>query len=221
MKKREYLRCPECLGVWSVDLEIEDVVEQPHPTARHRAFREALQPFLEGGCPWCEQADVAPEDMGEVVADSDRLETAEVVPECDGRCTHAGGPLCVCKCGCKNHGLGFLAYVERRSDNGKLRTRFKAAPKNIEAARARAVEWSEIRSDLQALDGTLKSELAVWAEKRRTVRWLDAADYKAERGVFNRRKRIGEVLGLRVHKRRMSEANVLLGRFPSPAGGAS
>jgi hypothetical protein len=218
VKKREYLRCPECLGVWSVDLEIVDVVEQPHPTARHRAFREALQPFLEGGCPWCEQADVAPEDMGEVVADSDRLETTEVVPECDGRCTHAGGPLCVCKCGCKNHGLGFLAYVERRSDNGKLRTRFKAAPKNIEAARTRAVEWSAIHADLQALAATLAAEVEKWTAKQREVRWLSGADYKALMDVRNRRKRIGEVIALRVHKRRMSEANKLLGRVVEGGG---
>lgn len=217
MKKiREYLRCPECLGVWSVDLELPE-----GPTfSRRQAFREALQPALEGGCPWCEAADVVPEDMGEVRTDSDRLEITEVVPKCDGRCTHAVGPLCVCRCGCANHGLGFLAYVERRTDNGKLRTRFKAAPKNMEAARARAIEWQAVRADLLALDGTLKAEVERWTAKQRGT-WLSAADYKAKMDVYNRRRRIAEVIALRVHKRRMAEAAKLLGQtvpaVPEPA----
>jgi hypothetical protein len=203
--------------VWSVELDLSTVALAAAygggAAGRHGAFRAALRPFLDGGCPWCE-ADVTAEAMGQVRNDDGRLETTEVVPECDGRCTHAVGPLCVCKCGCKNHGLGFAAYVERSTVTGKLRTRFKQAPKNIEAARARAVAWQAIRTDLDALDEALKVEVDGWIAKQRTVRWLSQEDYKALSTVRLRRHRLAKVIGLRAHKRRMDAAAMLLGRVP-------
>lgn len=220
---REYLRCPDCLGVWSVEPDLQKgagaLVEETSrwpdavtvlstPGGRRQARHRAMQEFLEGGCPWCE-ADVTPEQMGHVKNDEGRLEVTELVPECDGRCTHAVGPLCVCKCGCKNHGLGYLAYVERSKTTGKLRTRFNAAPKNMDKARERAVEWYRLRERLETLEASIDASIAGWITKQREVRWLKSEDYQALAQARARKARLRRVYELRVHHKRVSNALAL------------
>jgi hypothetical protein len=54
------------------------------------------------------------EVMGKVVLD--KLETEHTRSACDARCTHARGPLCVCHCGCVNHGTGRVVRVVVKHD---------------------------------------------------------------------------------------------------------
>lgn len=53
------------------------------------------------------------ETMGKVTLDGKRLEEEREKAACDARCTHARGPLCVCKCNCANHGTGRTVVVRR------------------------------------------------------------------------------------------------------------
>ena len=54
------------------------------------------------------------EVMGKVVVD--HLETEKTRSACDARCTHARGPLCVCHCGCVNHGTGRVVKIVVKQD---------------------------------------------------------------------------------------------------------
>ncbi len=51
------------------------------------------------------------EILGRVTFDKRRYEKLERVSVCDARCTNASGPLCNCKCNCKNHGTGKVREV--------------------------------------------------------------------------------------------------------------
>lgn len=91
---RWYLRCERCLSIGAVD-------ERPPLSGWH--------------CGLC-GGDI--EVMGQVRLDGKRLEKEQQVSACDARCTHAKGPLCVCKCACVNHGTGRVVTVLR--DAGKV-----------------------------------------------------------------------------------------------------
>lgn len=49
--------------------------------------------------------------LGHAHEDKKRLQKTVDIPACDGRCTQAIGPKCVCKCGCVNHGTGKVVQV--------------------------------------------------------------------------------------------------------------
>lgn len=83
---RFYIRCADCLSIGVVT----DV------TDRHK---------------WhCSLCAGRIELMGKVVADK-KVEVEKFRTACDRRCTHAVGPLCVCKCDCANHGTGRVVSV--------------------------------------------------------------------------------------------------------------
>lgn len=84
---RHYIRCTDCLSFGAVDGD--------------------YQPGWH--CSLC----AGPiELMGKVVEDTRKYETSEERSACDKRCTHAVGPICVCKCNCANHGTGRVVVVQ-------------------------------------------------------------------------------------------------------------
>jgi len=81
-------------------------------------------------------------DMGRVQIDTNRLQAERERCACDERCTHARGPLCVCRCGGENHGTG--AVVRYVVDAGPVPV---VQTPNSAKAQAAAAEW---RAGLQA-----------------------------------------------------------------------
>lgn len=84
---RWYIRCSDCLSI--------GVLEQPFERGWH-----------------CNLCAGAIELMGKVVEDR-RVEVEHERSACDKRCTHAVGPICVCKCNCANHGTGRIVKLVR------------------------------------------------------------------------------------------------------------
>lgn len=83
---RFYIRCVDCLSI--------GVVEVPFVRGWHCSICAGLV-----------------ELMGKVTLDQKHLETTTTRSACDKRCTHAIGPVCVCKCNCANHGTGRVVTV--------------------------------------------------------------------------------------------------------------
>lgn len=89
---RYYVRCTDCLSIGVVE----------------------TNPF---GNKWkCGVCAGPIEVMGKVVMNDTKLEKTTTRTACDMRCTHAIGPLCVCKCGCVNHGTGRVVTVVIREN---------------------------------------------------------------------------------------------------------
>ena len=87
---RWYVRCVDCLSIGAVE----------------------VNPFRQN---WkCGVCAGTIEVMGKVVMD--KLETETVRSACDARCTHARGPLCVCRCHCANHGTGRIVRIVVKHD---------------------------------------------------------------------------------------------------------
>jgi hypothetical protein len=119
MTERWYVRCVDCLCI--------GVVEQ-NPK----------------GQPWkCGACEGAIETMGKVV--QNHLETEHVKSACDKRCTHAIGPLCVCKCNCANHGTGRVVHVVVKSEIPVIDF------KDVEGALDRAMAYRLMVAQIQAI----------------------------------------------------------------------
>ena len=82
---RSYIRCAKCLSI--------GVIEFPYAPGWH-----------------CSICGGEIEFMGRVV--QEKLEVEKERSACDKRCTHAVGPICVCKCGCENHGTGRVVTIK-------------------------------------------------------------------------------------------------------------
>jgi mRNA-degrading endonuclease HigB of HigAB toxin-antitoxin module len=103
---------------------------------------------------------------------------------CDKRCTHASGPSCNCRCGCKNHGTGRLVTVEVTDGKIHITTFDKALAERGEM-------WRNQKASLEAMMHQ------VWPSKSR---W----SYPMEiRSLFDRHAEMYErVLRLKVYKTR-------------------
>jgi hypothetical protein len=91
---RFYIRCKECLSIGCVAAT---------PKCDRLKWGEKWANILEWTCGVCGGS---LELMGKVTQDDKHIEREEERTPCDKRCTHAIGPLCVCKCSCANHGTG-------------------------------------------------------------------------------------------------------------------
>lgn len=89
--------------------------------------------------------------MGEVQG-SHYLVEKDKTP-CDGRCTHACGPVCDCVCGGVNHGTGKILKV--KEVGGKIHTT-NLSPEDIE----RAVKYRTVRDYAQKM---VDSIIESWA----------------------------------------------------------
>jgi len=87
--------------------------------------------------------------MGQV--HGDKYQVLENRPACDGRCTHASGPMCDCKCHGANHGTGKL--VSTVIHEGKLKC-VGLSPEDVE----RAENFRELRSYAQQFNTTYQSK---------------------------------------------------------------
>lgn len=121
--ERWYVRCTTCLSIGAVE-------QNPY-----------RQNWTCGVC--AGQIEV----MGKVVMD--KLETEHVRTACDARCTHARGPLCVCRCGCANHGTGRVVRIVVKQDIPTIE--FQDAEKALAIA-------TEYRTAYAAADESLRAK---------------------------------------------------------------
>lgn len=129
MMDRYYIRCADCLSI--------GVIEVPYQSGWH--------------CSLC----AGPiELMGKVVAE-DKYEHEHEKSACDRRCTHAIGPICVCKCHCANHGTGrvvvvttveHITKVQFIKDNDAL-TLARSYKASLQQLRDTASMWTRLRQD--------------------------------------------------------------------------
>lgn len=147
------VRCVDCLGVGFV-----------HEEPPSKWSKEKLTCGCCGG---------EIESMGRVTRDA-RLAEDAVVSACDDRCTSARGPLCVCKCGCVNHGTGRV--VEIRRDLGAA-PRVEGLPANgIAIAEAWRAAFAEVKGAVEAFRSTFPdgyiSERNEWIRRNDASRLL-------------------------------------------------
>lgn len=101
--------------------------------------------------------------MGEV-SGSNYLRTENRTP-CDGRCTHASGPVCDCMCNGVNHGTGKLVQVKVIA--GKVHVT-NLSPEDIE----RAIQYRGLRDFADKMVGDtvdLRSRMTMRYELNRII----------------------------------------------------
>lgn len=135
--ERHYIRCAQCLSIGCID--------GPYTKGWH--------------CGIC-AGDI--EHMGKVV--QNHLETEHEKSACDKRCTHAIGPLCVCKCNCANHGTGRTVVVVVREDIPVID--FTHDDKALGYAQAYSAFLVGAMSGLNHLDARKKDNSIPYAERR-------------------------------------------------------
>ena len=114
----------------------------------------------------CGLCDGTMESMGRV--EGDRLVKEHLLCPCDGRCTEARGPLCVCKCGGKNHGSGLLVVVTR--DAGAVpRISPRGSVADLQVARLRAERFKAAEA--------LANDTRYALERKRQASWLERSDF--------------------------------------------
>lgn len=211
---RHFLRCPDCLGVWAVELQIptREGIAANGPWARHAAEQEAFKGALTGGCPYNCGTDLVPEHMGQLFGDHlSRLDGAEAA--CDSSCTHARGPKCECPCGGTNHGVGILADIEVRSDQGKASARFRAAPKSAGQAVARRAEWLALLAEVEAAVAPLKLRRDALLNRKHAGAWLSSEEFSALCDLKRDLARACAIADLKTHSGRVKAARTLLSEW--------
>lgn len=113
-------------------------------------------------------------------------------PPCDGRCTHACGPVCDCQCGGANHGSGKL--VATIVHQGKVRAT-GLTEEDIE----RAQMFRKFRDIAEVLYNN-KHITAISNAKARVY-----SDYTAYTAMQRDRRKLDSILGLRVYERRQKD----------------
>lgn len=212
--QRHFFRCPDCLGVWSSEIEIKSTDDsgRPYrgPWGQFSDQRAAVAPVIAGGCPYECGATTAPEHLGRVngIQRLQRLDGAKA--ECDASCTHARGCECECPCGGVNHGVGVLADIPVISDQGTPKARFRAAPKSKAQGVARASEWRAILAEVTTASAPLAARISALLDKKRLVRFLDAGDYRELVTLQRTVGAIRDLPKLRTHQGRMKAARELI-----------
>jgi hypothetical protein len=172
---RWYLRCADCLSV----VAIEEDLRKPACVC--------------GG---------TFETMGRVQQDGrlveDRLEAV-----CDGRCTHALGPFCICHCGGLNHGSQRIVHVER-DVGGEPRL----APIDREAAIIRATEF---RAALALARAAVEGPEKILNDLRNGGRFLGQAEWSRYMVLGRLRQGIWKAQRMKVHKARMAKLAEIAG----------
>lgn len=87
-------------------------------------------------------------------------------PACDGRCTHAHGPVCDCACNGANHGTGRV--VSTIVKEGKVQV--VDPSKDILDDMVRGYKYRELRDYAWALYTKVFGHLSVWDREARMVK---------------------------------------------------
>lgn len=136
---RNYVRCTDCLSF--------GVVEGDYTPGWH-----------------CSLCAGTIEHMGKVVEDTRKYETQEERSACDKRCTHAVGPICVCKCNCANHGTGRIVHVTVLRDLPTVQ--FTDDEQASEAGRSYRLGVQALFQTLTVLRNTARDYSRPYAERR-------------------------------------------------------
>jgi hypothetical protein len=97
-----YYRCLHCLEVFTTYEDFPVTVEDPDGDYKRRRWMTDLLCVCAGRIQW----------LGQVSHDFSKLEKSVERSVCDLRCTRAHGPICYCRCNCKNHGSGLTVMVK-------------------------------------------------------------------------------------------------------------
>lgn len=201
-----YIRCKDCLSTYTVN---RHEVEQSFP------------------CPFFCSCGGDIKVLGRVVDEAAEREkkAAEAAKEgkfvevkeraiCDGKCTHAVGPLCSCKCCAKYHGTGLVVQVVVKE--GKI------VIKDVDAkAIANAREWRETKLKMDAvINARFPSTVAylAWRKTPMNLRGPQQPQYNwAEHRKFLLvEKELEKMNNAHLHKRRMTLALALILRLEQP-----
>lgn len=194
-----YIRCKDCLSTYTVN---RHEVEQSFP------------------CPFFCSCGGDIKVLGRVkdehleferkAADAAKEGKYVVVKEraaCDGKCTHAVGPLCSCKCCGKNHGTGLIVQVVVKE--GKIVIR------DVDAkAIANAKEWRETKAQIDGLIAQkfpTMTAYAQWAKAPMGTRGARPAySWEERRGYDVAQKQLEKCANAHLHARRMTIAKALI-----------
>ena len=194
-----YIRCKDCLSTYTVN---RHEVEQSFP------------------CPFFCSCGGDIKVLGRVVDEAAEREkkAAEAAKEgkfiqvkeraiCDGKCTHAVGPLCSCTCCAKYHGTGLVVQVVIKE--GKITI------KDVDAkAVANAKEWRETKAKLNAImTEKFPTSMAYDAWRKSRIGTRPSYSYEEYRGFNNAQKEMEKMGNAHLHKRRMTLATALIARL--------
>lgn len=177
--ERWYFRCHVCLGVFVTEESAGSRWVAPPP------------------CPYCGGDRV--EIMGHVNRGQVSL-TGDAAP-CDGSCTAALGPLCVCHCGGENHGTRRVVRFERVAGEEAAVVRLAdAAARDAAKFRRQSEEWRSLLAEAEAAVQIRWGEVT---ERKWRGEYLQGADWVTYRRGQDARRRVREAVGLKVHALRM------------------
>ena len=183
---RWFHSCPACLGVFAT--EETAGTRWPSPPA----------------CPFCGGLGV--ELMGQV-----RLNRVSIVWDaspCDGSCTAALGPVCVCRCGGVNHGTRRIVRYERiAGETQAVAGLADAAARDATKFRRQGEEWRALRTEADALVQARWGELVV---RKGRGEFLSGPEFQGYLASHEARRRIRETTEMRSHKGRMTRLRRVL-----------
>lgn len=198
-----YIRCKDCLSTYTVNRhEVEQVIPCPFFCSCGGDIKVLGRVVDEAAEREKKAAEAAKE--GKFVQVKERA-------ICDGKCTHATGPLCSCTCCSKYHGTGLVVQVVIKE--GKI------VIKNVdEKAVAQAKEWRETKAKLDAmLAAKYPTIVAYEAWKKSRVGVRPSYSYGEYAGYSKVKKEIEKMNNAHLHKRRMTLANAVLNLYsPQP-----
>jgi hypothetical protein len=105
MTGRYIFKCRSCNSKWAKDFNVVEkqvtVYKNGSPDHTNSTFEtpEALE-YMSNGCPTCEYRWIGATAV---------IGTLKPEHKCDARCVNAGGGLCECACGGRNHGSAYTA----------------------------------------------------------------------------------------------------------------
>lgn len=125
--------------------------------------------------------------MGQVHG-SNYVEVKDKAP-CDGRCTHAAGPVCDCECGGVNHGTGKVVQVT--TVLGKIKVT-GLSPEDVE----RAHTFRKLR------DYAFKVFTEKWAEANATISSGGRVDYSIYSAIRRDKLELDKIVQMKVYNKR-------------------
>lgn len=145
-----YYQCQQCLSIGTNEIQIARIGQwKSKPNKANFVY------WANARCNAC-QGDIW--YLGAAREDKKRLEGKIEKTACDKRCTHATGPVCVCQCGCKNHGKGTV--IEILTDLGPVPEVKPINPaKAVERANAVKGALNELKTAIESKISRFKSAI--------------------------------------------------------------
>jgi hypothetical protein len=166
-KDRHYVRCHDCLSIVVIDRDPRQLTTFDRDGTRH----EALCSLCNGPITY----------MGAVKSSGPAswLTVSQTVCKCSEDCISARGPICTCKCGAQNHGVGLMAgYMTIQTPAGPVPT---VAMPDSAKARAVALAWREALAtfDLEYRPLATAYGARVWLARDQFERYVRLRDIRS------------------------------------------